>query len=305
MRGGIWCSQERHLPDEPVKAVRVTRRPCSFKQNRITDRHGAGLEAEASQTETRFMSLTFRTRAAIVAVLAALAAGARCGGRPMPHEAAPAEVRTFLDGVDATLKRLLVQQNQAGWVAQTFISPDTEAMDARATQEAIEAVARFAGEATRFDGVEVAADERRQLDLLKLSLVMAASTVPDEAEELTSIAARMRSAYGTGKWCPDPAKPEPCLNIDDVTRIMASSRDPAELRRIWEGWHTISPPMRDDYARFVELSNKGATGARASPTPARCGARSTTCRPTRSRRSSIGSGIRCGRSTCSCTPTCG
>ena len=34
-----------------------------------------------------------------------------------------------------------------------------------------------------------------------------------------------------------------------------------------------------------------------SPTPARCGARSTTCRPTRSRRSSIGCGIRCGRST--------
>ena len=27
---------------------------------------------------------------------------------------------------------------------------------------------------------------------------------------------------------------------------------------MWEGWHTISPPMRKDYARFVELSNKGA-----------------------------------------------
>ena len=27
---------------------------------------------------------------------------------------------------------------------------------------------------------------------------------------------------------------------------------------MWEGWHTISIPMRKDYARFVELSNKGA-----------------------------------------------
>ena len=39
---------------------------------------------------------------------------------------------------------------------------------------------------------------------------------------------------------------------------MATSRDEKRLREVWEGWHTISPPMRKDYARFVELSNKGA-----------------------------------------------
>ena len=35
-------------------------------------------------------------------------------------------------------------------------------------------------------------------------------------------------------------------------------RNEKELRREWEGWHTISPPMKKDYARFAELSNKGA-----------------------------------------------
>ncbi len=39
---------------------------------------------------------------------------------------------------------------------------------------------------------------------------------------------------------------------------MRDSRDEKKLRQVWEGWHTISPPMRKDYARFVELSNKGA-----------------------------------------------
>ena len=39
---------------------------------------------------------------------------------------------------------------------------------------------------------------------------------------------------------------------------MATSRDEKQLRAAWEGWHTISPPMRKDYQRFVELSNKGA-----------------------------------------------
>ena len=39
---------------------------------------------------------------------------------------------------------------------------------------------------------------------------------------------------------------------------MATSTNPAELLDVWKGWHTISPPMRKDFARFVELSNKGA-----------------------------------------------
>jgi peptidyl-dipeptidase A len=196
---------------------------------------------------------------AVAATLAAVfLAGSNCGGSMADRAIGAGEVRAFLADVDATLKRLGVQQNQAGWVAQTYITPDTEAMDARATREIIEAVARFAKEATRFDRVEVTAPERRQLDLLKLSLVMAAPSDPDAARELTEIAARLRSAYGTGRYCPDPARPEECLNIDDITRIMASSRDRDELRRVWEGWHTIAPPMRDDYTRFVELSNAGA-----------------------------------------------
>ena len=41
--------------------------------------------------------------------------------------------------------------------------------------------------------------------------------------------------------------------------------------------------MKQSYARFVELSNKGAREL-GLPTRARCGARTTTCRPTRSRK---------------------
>jgi peptidyl-dipeptidase A len=168
------------------------------------------------------------------------------------------QARAFLAQVSDTLTRLWIAGGQAGWVAQTYITDDTEAIDARTNQEVIAAQARFAKESTAFDAVDVSPDERRQLNLLKLSLVMAAPSDPAEAEELTRIASRMRSTYGKGKYCPDPAKPEACLTIDDVTRVIAASRDAAELRRVWEGWHTVSPPMRQDYARFVELSNRGA-----------------------------------------------
>jgi peptidyl-dipeptidase A len=203
----------------------------------------------------------FGRRALPAAAFIAFAALASACGGGTTTTAAPktsADVKPFLDNVNKTALRLSVESAQAGWVAQTYITDDTEAMDARASQNLIEAVARFAKEAAAFNDVQVSPEERRQLDLLKLSLVMVTPSDPAEAEELTKTATRLRGTYGKGKWCPDPAKPEGCLNIDDITKVMAESRSEPELRRVWEGWHTVSPPMRQDYARFVELSNKGA-----------------------------------------------
>ncbi len=191
------------------------------------------------------------------AISASIITGMSCAGTSVPAPAA-ADAKKFLDSVDETMKRLQIEQNRTGWVAQNFITDDTEAINARVTLGLINAIARFAKESTRFDKVDVPPDERRQLNLLKLSLVMATPEDAKEAEELTTIMARLEATYGKGKWCAAPAKPESCLNIDDITKIMATSRDEKRLREVWEGWHTVSPPMRKDYVRFAELSNKGA-----------------------------------------------
>ena len=39
---------------------------------------------------------------------------------------------------------------------------------------------------------------------------------------------------------------------------MEQSRDYDELLEYWIGWRSISPPMREKYERFAELSNEGA-----------------------------------------------
>jgi peptidyl-dipeptidase A len=172
--------------------------------------------------------------------------------------ATPADAKKFLDNANETTLKLGIAQSQAGWVQQNFITDDTEAIAARANQAAIEAGARFAKESTKYDKVDVPADQRRMLNLLKTSLVLAAPSDPKESDELTKIMARLESAYGKGKWCPDPSKPDTCKNIDDVTHILSVPGNEKLLREAWEGWHTISPPMKKDYQRFVELSNKGA-----------------------------------------------
>ncbi|OLC45389.1 MAG: peptidyl-dipeptidase [Acidobacteria bacterium 13_1_40CM_65_14] len=172
--------------------------------------------------------------------------------------ATPADAKTFLDHANETTLTLGIAQSQAGWVQQNFITDDTEAIAARANQAAIEAGARFAKESTKYDKVDVPADQRRMLNLLKTSLVLAAPSDPKESDELTKIMARLESAYGKGKWCRDPSKPDTCKNIDDVTHMLSVPGNEKVLREAWEGWHTISPPMKKDYQRFVELSNKGA-----------------------------------------------
>jgi peptidyl-dipeptidase A len=170
-----------------------------------------------------------------------------------------AQVRTFLEQVNQTTLRLGTALGRAGWVASTYITDDTEALNARANQEFIEAVAKYAKDATIFDKLDLPADQRRQLNLLKLSLVMVTPGEAKEAEELTKIASAMEAAYGKGKWCPGPGEGrEGCLDIEAITKIMAESRDPKRLREVWEGWHTIAPPIKKEYVRFVELANKGA-----------------------------------------------
>src|SRR4051812_43430519 len=193
-------------------------------------------------------------------LVSACALASACAQTPSSSLPAPtaAAAKAFLDTANATTLRLGIQQGQAGWVQQTFITDDTEAIAARANQAANEAGAKFAKEAVQYDAVQVSVEERRQLNLLKVALVLATPSDPKESDELSKIMARLESTYGKGKWCADPSKPDACKNIDDVSRILSTPGEEKALRAAWEGWHTISPPMRKDYQRFVELSNKGA-----------------------------------------------
>src|SRR4051812_7046448 len=72
-----------------------------------------------------------------------------------------AEAKTFIDDVNKTLLRLSIESSQADWVANTYITDDTQAITARASQVYIDTAARYAKEAVRFDKVDVPPDLRR------------------------------------------------------------------------------------------------------------------------------------------------
>jgi len=168
--------------------------------------------------------------------------------------------KQFLADAEEKLNALNVESQRGDWVHENFITDDTEALSAKGDQRYIDEQVRQAKAATHFDKAQLPEDMARKMKLLKTGLVLATPSDPKESEEVTRIAASLDGAYGSGKYCLDRLKnsEKKCLDIEDITRIMANSRDPKELLHAWTGWHSISPPMRKDFARFVQLANKGA-----------------------------------------------
>ena len=183
--------------------------------------------------------------------------------RPAAAPVAPAAVSAFLVRAERELDSLGVRASRAQWVQQNFITDDTEILNASASRDLSVAVQRLATEAKRFDKTPMPADVRRKLLLLKLSLSAPPPADAKKATEITTIAAGLDADYGKGRWCRRTAlgasTPE-CMEFPDLARVLARSRDQQSLLEAWSGWHTISAPMRDRYARFVALSNEGARG---------------------------------------------
>ncbi len=189
--------------------------------------------------------------------------------------ATPEEARAFVAQVDRDLRDLWIARDRAAWVNQNFITDDTDALTAAAEEATSAYVAQAIQKANRFDGVAgIDPDTRRQLLLLKLAQGVPGPTSAEHRRELAELQIAMTSTYGKGKYCPPaghltkwrtqgeggkPLKtPKECLNLDDLSRILKKSRDPSELLEAWNGWHTISPGLRDKFARYVELGNEGA-----------------------------------------------
>ncbi len=196
-----------------------------------------------------------------VTLAAALTVACRTKEAPAPASAAggdAAGITAFLADANTRLLALSNAANQAGWVQDTYITPDTQAIAARANEALVNASTDYARRAAKFPAGIGSPEERRQLTVLKNTMVMAGPPDPKQVAELTTIAARMAGAYGSGRYCRPGQSGEACLDVEAVTKILAEGRDPNELREVWEGWQKVGAPMRQDYARFVELSNLGA-----------------------------------------------
>ncbi|WP_430423255.1 M2 family metallopeptidase [Phenylobacterium sp.] len=186
---------------------------------------------------------------------AAAAAVLACAG-PAMAQPTPAEAKAFVDSAEAQLDKANAFANRAQWVRANFITEDTQWLEAKANAEQNGLLARLAVEAAKFNGVAADAVTARKLKLLKLYAVAPAPNRPGAAEELAGLLTRLDSTYSTGKF----AYKGKTITLNDAEDVLAQSRDPAELKAAWEGWHDTARVMKPDYAKFAALSNDGARG---------------------------------------------
>ena len=180
-----------------------------------------------------------------------------------PKSPSADEARVFLDRANAELLKLATDASHAQWTAETDITDDTEATTAVMGEQVTARILQLVEESHRWDKVTLPPDLRRQMMLMQLN-APAAPREPKLLAEQMQLAAQLTGMYGKGKYCPgtpagqDPAPDAKCMGIDEISDIMAHSQNPEELTKLWVGWHAIGAPMREKYARFIELQNIGA-----------------------------------------------
>jgi peptidyl-dipeptidase A len=196
---------------------------------------------------------SLRLAAAIAAVLAL----SSCD-RPAPEQAAaPGEsADQYVERLNREMTDLGHELATAGWAYATYINQDTEFLNAKANERYLAYTGDAVEHAKQYEKEQLAPSTQRALLLLKLGVAAPAPKDPTKRAELAGITSKMEGMYGAAKYC--PKGPESCKDQTQLSDIMATSRNYAELTEAWTGWHSTARPLRKDYARFVDLANEGA-----------------------------------------------
>jgi peptidyl-dipeptidase A len=174
-----------------------------------------------------------------------------------------AQAQAFIDRANVELLKLSTDTAHTQWTAATYITEDTEATSALLNQQFTARALALTEESHRWDKVALPPELRREIKLMQLN-TPAAPREPRLLAEQTRLAAQLTAMYGKGEYCPGVAEgaharsDAHCMGIDEISSIMAKSSDVEQLTRLWLGWHAIGAPMREKYARFIELQNTGA-----------------------------------------------
>lgn len=171
-----------------------------------------------------------------------------------------AEALAFVADNDKKLRELLSKSGLIEWDLATDVKPENEQRAAAAKEEVMAYIGEAIKTARKYDGVELDASARRQLDMLiKTGTTLPAPNDAAKRKELAEIATALDSMYATGKWgCEGEGDQKKCKEQGDAVEVLAKSDNYDELLTAWTGWHSIGAPMRPKYQRFVELGNEGA-----------------------------------------------
>ncbi len=191
-------------------------------------------------------------------VTAALAA---CQPEPPKQEVKPvtkslsaADAAEYVALAEKTLEENYEFQAKTAWVQANFVTEDTNALMAMASEEATKVGVSLALGAKKFNDLEVDYDTRRKLEALKAGLTIPAPEDDKLTAELAKITSNLDATYAKG--C---TQDNTCYNLGELSAVLAdNTKSEQEKLEAWTNWRQVSPQMRDDYQRMVEIANMGS-----------------------------------------------
>ncbi len=196
-----------------------------------------------------------RTLIAAVVSLSLIGCGESTTQTEINPELTAQDAKQFLQQAQDDVAKMQVPAAHAEWSYATNINFDTAAVSAYFNEVLSTKVAKLAKEAAKFNDVDVDADTRRQLELLKNSLTMPPPADTKKAERLAKIGSELSAMYGSGEYCSNDGS---CKSLVEMSSEMATLRDADKLLEYWAGWREVSKPMAPLYAEQVSLANEGA-----------------------------------------------
>ena len=164
------------------------------------------------------------------------------------------EARAFMARAESELSDMSDEASLVFWAQATNITDETNAAAAEIGARATKLSVSLANESKKFNIDDLPQDLARKMTRLRAGITIPAPSTEGAAEELSTITTDLDAKYGTGTFNYKGKD----MTLDELSTIIETSRDPEELKAVWEGWRTVSPAMKDEYARMVEIANEGA-----------------------------------------------
>lgn len=194
------------------------------------------------------------------------------------HPTASASTRSvddFIADVNRQYEAASREYSAAQWVYLTYINEDTGLLATKASERFMALEKDILAEARKYTASEKSPTTAKAYTNLTLGKTLLPPDTEEGRAELASLGTKMEGIYGAGKYCKpetntassedngkektkESGNKEKCQNLNELSEVLAKSRDYDELLDAWLGWRTVSPAYREDYQRYVALANAGA-----------------------------------------------
>jgi len=158
--------------------------------------------------------------------------------------------KTYLDNYQ--------ELNAAQWIYVTYLNDDTALLSAKANEKWMAMDKELLSAARAYQAAPMSAATKKAYTNLTQGKTLLPPDTPEARAELARIGTHMEGVYGAAKYCKPEGNTENCRDLNQLSDVLAKSRDYNELLDAWTGWHNVARTYRADYQRYIEIANSGA-----------------------------------------------